>query len=319
MDYRDTFFKEAAMRGFFLFRHLGLTLLLCGISGADCAYAQATTAAGGESRPATIDKRDDAAAKNGAGTPTSAADRAIIKEARAAYYNPKSLGLREFQASLEPDWQRLLKFFNVQNADQVLAILKEVKFRVVVDSTGCCKATHQLGVASPNRTIQDGIETRIRGVEMAIEGLFKTWSPFMLDVPLPDPSGEFELQDSGGQYRVSCRGRIGETRVVIFMSKSLLIQEAKVSTPEFITELRPQFKKVAGGFLLVGYDITNSRPDGKDVTQLHAQMDYRDIDGLQLLNKLDLSGFRQANSKSPRKNFETGFGFGKYTVKREER
>lgn len=305
------------MRGFGLFRHLGLTLLLCGVSGADCAYAQATTVAGGESRPAVIDKRDDAAAKNGAETPTSAADRATIKEARAAYYNLKSLGLIEFQANPEPDWQRFLKFFNVQNADKVLAILKEIKFSAAVDSAGCCKVTHEVGVASPNRTTQDGIETTIRGVEMAIEGFFKTWSPFMLDVPLPDPSGEFELQDSGGQYRVSYS--FGECRVVTFMSKSLLIQEVKVSTPEFTTELRPQFKKVAGGFLLVSYDVTNSRPDGKDVTQLHAQMDYRDVNGLQLLNKLDLSGFRQADSKSPRNNLEMGFVFGKYTVKREER
>jgi hypothetical protein len=88
-----------------------------------------------------------------AGTQLDAAAREkLIREARQAYYNLPSRGLKEFSCQVLPDWDLMynserLRASAVERA-QFLTALKKVRFRVLVGPTGATNITHQ-GDAAP--------------------------------------------------------------------------------------------------------------------------------------------------------------------------
>lgn len=225
-----------------------------------------------------------------AALPVHGADKKeVIRQARAAYYSLRGLGLAEFRASMTPNWEVVLKDqmrSDPQSAQAGLKLLNGLHFTVSMDSAGVVKVDHSTDGPPPNEQVASGFNQIYSGMDQAISGFFQSWSPFMLTSPFPAVEGVYELEDHGGEYRLSYKD--GTADVVTLMNKDLVITELRVSSPEFVSSFRPQFSRSPKGLVLTGYSADYQPTSGKGVVKLIVQLEYQEVSGLQLPRKLNL-------------------------------
>jgi hypothetical protein len=220
--------------------------------------------------------------------------REIVKQARQAYYNLGDHGLTGFQSNVQPNWRLVLKdqiAADPANAETALKMLNGIHFTVSLGPDGVVKVTHHVDVAPSNEKVAEGFNQIFSGMEQAMSGFFDTWKPFMLTSPFPAVNGDYQLEELDNQYHLSYKDDTAD--VATTMSKELLISEIKVDSPAFKSVLKPVFSKNPQGFLLTGYDATYQEPSGKVGVQLKVQIDYQQVNGFQLPNKLNLTGSYQ--------------------------
>jgi hypothetical protein len=126
------------------------------------------------------------------------------------------------------------------------------------------------------------------GMEQMTSGFFDTWSLFMFNTPFPATDTQFQLQPVGAIYTLHYLE--GTTDVVTTMSKDFAISELNVTTSAFHSTLYPTFTRSADGFLLKGYDADYDTGKPEELTHLNVLIDYQSVNGVQMLQKLDLHG-----------------------------
>lgn len=215
--------------------------------------------------------------------PASSAQDEIVKRARQSYYSLRAVGLDEFQSTVKPNWELVLKNeiqTNPAQAEAALKLLNSLHFTMVLDQQGKVSVKHHADVDPPNEQVRKGYDQIYSGIDQAVSGFFATWSLFMLNSPFPEAGSAFKLEDLGGQYRLSYRE--GDSDVVTLMSKDLMISEIKVTSPEFFSTVKPQISKTANGFVLTGYVGDYTPTSGPGVVHLNVQIENGPVNGLQL-------------------------------------
>ena len=135
----------------------------------------------------------------------------------------------------------------------------------------------------------EGLNQIYGGMEQMVSGFFDTWSPFMIGSPFPDAKGNYELSEQGDLWNLSYREG-ASTDVVTTMTKTLVIRELQVKTPQFSSSLRPRFTDSAQGRLLTGYEADYVGQSPNETTHLLVGIAYQTVNGFQLPQKLDLAG-----------------------------
>ncbi len=215
--------------------------------------------------------------------------REIVKRARQGYYSLRKLGLVEFESKITPTWEVTLKEqikSDPANAQTGLKLLNSIHFAMSLDADGSVKVTHQLDVTPPNQQTVDGLNQIYGGMQQSVSGFFASWSPFMLTSPFPEVESEYAFEEIGGGYRLSYKE--GTADIVTSLTKDLEVTEIKVSTSEFTSSIRPTLTRTQQGFILSGYEANYKPVSGPGTTELKTQIDYQEVNGLQLPHKLNL-------------------------------
>ncbi|HEY7403658.1 MAG TPA: hypothetical protein VIB39_09065 [Candidatus Angelobacter sp.] len=213
---------------------------------------------------------------------TPLAQRAIVEHARLSYYSLRKVGLDEFQSTIKPNWEKVLEDQGVTDPAQVqaaLQLLNGLHFSMTLDENGKVTVNHRSDVEPPNDQVRQGFEQINGGIEQAVSGFFATWSLFMLNSPFPE-AGPFLLEDLGKQYRLSYKE--GDSEIVTLMGKDLVISEIKVTSPQFLSTVRPQVRKTLNGFVLTGYVGDYTPTAGAGVVHLDVKIEHAPVHGLQL-------------------------------------
>jgi len=216
--------------------------------------------------------------------------KAIVRQARQAYYNLRNEGLLEFQCTLTPDWEALLadqRKADPATADAGVRKLQQLHFSISLGPDGSVKITHN-DIPSENQEMAKGLAQIFSGMEQMTTGFFQTWSPFMLNAPFPEVDSVYQLEEVGLQHRLSYKE--GTADVVTTMGKDFAISSLNVTTPEFDSTIQPQFTKTPKGLLLSGYEANYQGQSAAEATQLKVHIEYQEVSGLQLVEKLDLRG-----------------------------
>ena len=216
-------------------------------------------------------------------------NKKVMEDARHAYYSLRTAGLDEFRATVKPNWELVLK--DQLKADPVgaqagLKLLNGIHFSMLLDDAGKVKVTHQTDTEPSNEQQRKGFDDIYSGMDQAINGIFATWSLFMLNSPFPSPDGEYKLEDLGTQYRLSYKD--GAADVVTVMGKNLIITDIKVASKDFDSSVRPQFVHTQNGFVLAGYDADYKPTSGPGVVKLAIKIQHHPVNGLQLPDSLVL-------------------------------
>jgi hypothetical protein len=214
----------------------------------------------------------------------------ILRQARRSYYQLRDEGLVEFQCSVTPNWDALLEDVRKSDpagADRAVKTLSQLHFTVNLGKDGKVQITHN-DLPGESKEMMAALHQIYGGMEQMTSGFFDTWSLFMLNPPFPAVDSEYQLDDLGGQYRLSYKE--GTADVVTSMSKDFAISEMKVTTAVFASSIRPQLTKTSKGLLFSGYEADYQSSDPGETTHLSVQIDYQEVSGLQLLRKLGLSG-----------------------------
>jgi hypothetical protein len=217
-------------------------------------------------------------------------NKAIIRQARAAYYNLRGKGFLKLQCSAAPNWEPVLaeqKKNDPAAYAKAIALLNAVRFNVAVGSTGDAQVTHN-DVAAPNDKSAEGMKQVYSGMEQMLSGFFQTWTPFMLSDPFPDADTDYKLEDLGTQYRLTYV-ETGKSNIETLMGKDFAISEMKVATAEFDSTIRPRFEKTAKGFVLIGYDAEYQGKGDPNTMRLKIGIDNREVNGLAMPSKLDVT------------------------------
>jgi hypothetical protein len=212
----------------------------------------------------------------------------VIRQARAAYYSLRERGLTEFQAGIRPTWEVVLKeqmHSNPQGVQDGLRLLNTIHFVMSLDSAGKVTVTHSVDAPPPSEKAP-GFNQIYEGMDKAVSGFFDSWSPFMLTSPFPAVESEYQLEDQGGEYRLSYKD--GTADVVTLMNKDFTITLIKVTSPEFLSSFRPVFARTQKGFILSGYSADYQPRVGSGTVALKVQLEYQEVNGLQLPRKLSL-------------------------------
>ncbi len=213
-----------------------------------------------------------------------------LRQARRSYYQLKDEGLLEFQCSMAPNWDALVaeqRKTNPAGADEAVRKLKQLQFGVSMGPDGSVKVTHN-DVPAQSDAEAKAHSQIFAGMDQMITGFYQTWSPFMLGPPFPEVDSEYQLEDLGAQYRLSYKE--GTADVVTSMGKDFAISELKVTTAEFTSSIRPQFTRTAKGFLINAYQADYVSQSAAEETHLRVRMSYQELNGLQLIQKLNLEG-----------------------------
>ena len=211
--------------------------------------------------------------------------QAVLTQARQSYYNMKGKGFTGFQCTLTPDWEQLLKPERQQNpegADAAIQKLRQLHFIVTLADDGSVTLTHN-ELAVDNQQMQDALKQIYGGMEQMTTGFFATWELFTFGPPFPEDDIEFQLEANGPQYVLTYAD--GSTNLETTMGKDFSISNLKVTTPQYTSSIQPSFSAGPDGFLLNAY---TQEPGG--TTHLKVLMDYQDIQGLKILNHVNLSG-----------------------------
>jgi hypothetical protein len=223
-----------------------------------------------------------------------AARKGVVQQGHDAYYNLRAHGLDEFQSTIKPNWEIVLKDQmkpdpsatpeqakatqeQVQNA---LKLLNGLHFTMLLDKDGKVTVTHRADAEPPNEQTRQGFDQIYSGMDQAVSGFFATWSLFMLTSPFPATDADYKVEDLGSQYRLSYKE--GPSDIVTLMNKDLVITEIKVNSPQFISIVKPQVTKTAPGFVLTGYVGDYTPTSGPGVVHLDVKIGYAAVNGLQL-------------------------------------
>ncbi|HKM87208.1 MAG TPA: hypothetical protein VJX48_01250 [Xanthobacteraceae bacterium] len=216
--------------------------------------------------------------------------KSILSQARQSYYNLRSEGLAAFQCNITPNWALLLQDQRKENpkgADAAIKILQQLHFTVSLAADDSVKLRHN-DLLGQSQQMSDALKQIYGGMEQMTSGFFDTWKLFLVNRPFPQDGSKYKLEAIGPQYRLSYRENAAD--VVTTMSKDFAISNLKVTTAEFDSSIQPRFTSTPKGFVLNSYDASYKSQKPEETTQLKVMTAYRQVDGVQMLQKLNLSG-----------------------------
>jgi hypothetical protein len=214
----------------------------------------------------------------------------IITRARDSYYNLRTMGMASFRCDLTPNWDDLMKEvskLDPATIDKAVKTLSQIHFSMTMDSANKVQITHT-APAPENAQMAAGFEQIFGGMNQMISSFFDTAAVFVLNSPFPDVNSDYQLEDQAGNYRLSYKNASED--VMTIMDKDLTVISMSFTTPDYTSVLEPQFLKNPKGLLLAGYAATYKSKNPAEDTVLSIKLVWQDVGGLQLLQKLNLSG-----------------------------
>lgn len=216
--------------------------------------------------------------------------QSVLSQARQSYYNLRGEGLFSFQCNVTPNWELLLQKESQQNPEGAAAAIKtlnQLRFMVNLGTDNNVKLTHN-ELTGQSEEMMAALKQIYGGMEQMASGFFDTWKLFLLNPPFPEVSSQYQLEAAGPQYKLSYREDLAD--VVTTMGRDFAISNLKVTTPEFDSAILPTFSRTPKGLLLSAYEASYKSQKPEETTELKVSMDYQDVQGLKMLQKLNLSG-----------------------------
>ena len=237
--------------------------------------------------------------------------RELIRRGQESYYNLPRQDLLEFQAAVVVNWPAILSAelkSDISPDHPALKLLNGLHFWLALDQKGAAKLTHQRDATPTNEQSMENLNQTISGVEEVLSGFSQTMAPFLFTSPFPPVESEYALEEEGDHYKISYRE--GGFEILNFMTRDLAITELRVSGPDLKASVKPHNTKTEKGYLVTGYEATYQSATGKSSSQVSVQIDYKEVDGLQLPGKLVVDA--TVSGSSHRMEFQ----FADYQVKK---
>jgi len=230
--------------------------------------------------------------------------KAIVEHARAAYINLRRAGLVDFRASVQPNWNLLLKD-HLQNdpagLQAVLTALNRVHYSMRLDAQDNVTVEHRYDAPAPSGAMAQQFDQISSSVEAAMAGFFQTWASFTLRSPFPPAEGDYQLEDTGAEYRLAFTA--GTVNVQTTMSKDFVITRMDLKSDTFSSTVKPQFTKSSIGFALSGYTASYQAAGSADTMRVSVKLDYQVAGGLPLPHTIVVTG-DQNGTLTPPSEFE---------------
>jgi hypothetical protein len=126
------------------------------------------------------------------------------------------------------------------------------------------------------------------GMEQMTSGFFDTWKLFMVNSPFPAVDSDYQVEDLGQRYRLTYKESGAD--VTTSMGHDYQITNLQVTTKDYDSAIQPTLSNNGSGYILSSYDATYTSQNAAEKTVLTVNMEYQQVQGLQLPKTLSLSG-----------------------------
>ena len=246
--------------------------------------------------------------------PGSIADKKeVIRQAKESYYNLPSQGLLEVQIAVTPNWAAVLRRelkSDIPPDHPALKLLGGLHFWLSLDQKGTARISHQIDTAPANQKSMADFHQTVSGVEEMLSGFATSIGPYLFTSPFPEIDSEYQLEEMSEQYRLTYKQ--GQFDVVTIMKKNFTITYLQVTGSAFTGSVKPQFIRTARGLLISGYQSTYQAGSEKLTDLVSAQIEYKDVEGFQLPERILIDTTSKAS------NLEWELRFSDYQVKKRK-
>jgi hypothetical protein len=221
---------------------------------------------------------------------TATKRQAVLGAATRSYYNLRNQGLVSYQCEVTPDWNLLLQDQRKQNpagADTAIGILNQLHFTINFGADDSVKITHN-ELTGQNPQMMSALAQVYGGMEQMTSGFFDTWKLFMVNSPFPAVDSDYQVEDLGQRYRLTYKESGAD--VTTSMGHDYQITNLQVTTKDYDSAIQPTLSNNGSGYILSSYDATYTSQNAAEKTVLTVNMEYQQVQGLQLPKTLSLSG-----------------------------
>jgi uncharacterized protein (DUF1330 family) len=106
--------------------------------------------------------------------------------------------------------------------------------------------------------------------------------------PFPEVNSDYQLQSQGQNYLLTYKEDNAD--VATTMAQDFAIKDLKVTSSQFDSRIWPTFTRVGSRFLINSYQATYVSGKADERTELQVLIGYQEVQGLQLIESLNLSG-----------------------------
>src|SRR5689334_13981751 len=110
-----------------------------------------------------------AAAQNQTGlSPDDPGRKMIVQKGKDAYYSLRKLGLSEFQSSVKPNWEQVLRDQGITDPAQLqggLKLLNAIHFTMLLDKDGKVSVKHVTDIEPTDENVKQGFNQIYGGID----------------------------------------------------------------------------------------------------------------------------------------------------------
>jgi hypothetical protein len=231
--------------------------------------------------------------------------QAIVKQARAAYYNLPRLGVTGYRCEVLTDWRTMLgnladpDALKTAGGQQGLKALESVHFWMTVDKNGDPKFTKKIDDVEADGRVEDWTAQLAAKQEPVLTHTAHELRQQLIIGMLRYPDESYTLEEKQGGYLISMTE--GSSRLTIRMGTGLQDRRFYDFTSDSTVSIAPQYIETAQDFIMSGQRIethTNPRESGTE-SQL---LEYSDVGGVRIPTKITtVVVLDRAPDKKPRR------------------
>ena len=223
----------------------------------------------------------------------------LLARATALYASTAKSGLRSFDCSVHPDWEKIKassrKDEPPASGDAEMALLNSVKItlhaRLDGDSTMDWVVPEGNSLDPASSAMLDRAH---RGIEQTLESALKLWIP-LVNGSVAESLGAEDVEVTQNDHGYSVRSRDKRHSLAEEFDRELLLTRYVIADAGSVVDIAPAFQSTRQGLLLSSF-VARVQPagaPGEKAQEIRFSIEYQDVSGAPLPEKLavDVSNF----------------------------
>jgi len=216
----------------------------------------------------------------------------LLAKATALYASTAKSGLREFDCSVHPDWQKIKtssrKGTPSADSDSGIAMLNGVKITLHAPLDGDSTVDWAVRAGKPLEADTSAMLDRAhRGIEQSLTGALKLWIP-LVNGSVAESLGAEDVDVTQNENGYSVRSRDKRHSLTEEFDRNLLLTRTVIADSGSVVDIAPTFQPTSQGLLLSSF-TARVQPAGttaENAKQMHISFEYQTVSGAQIPAKL---------------------------------
>jgi hypothetical protein len=217
------------------------------------------------------------------GAQSSLKKEEVLSRARNGYYSLHSQGVKNFQASVTPNWRAMFNGTDTEKVSKGIAILSRVHFAINYDSSGEVSIAHTPDI----REFGPDYDQFVDGTEKQIEGFFQAIQSLgYLSALFPSEDSLYSMEENPSEYLISI-GEADNIETTSHITKSFIISEVDVKSAAMRMSIITNFTSNSGGRILS--NIQAHIDQNQMTADFSGTLEYQYVDGVLVPKKLRIT------------------------------
>lgn len=217
---------------------------------------------------------------------------ALLAKATMLYASTAKSGLRNFDCTVHPDWEKIMITSRKDTAaaagDSRIALLNRVKITLHAHMEGdstvdwVVPADQQFDAAASAT-----LDRAHRGIEQTLEGALKLWIP-LVNGSVAESLGVEDVDIGQTESGYSLRSKDKRHSLTEEFDRNLLLRRYRIADSGSVVDIAPTFRSTGEGLLLSSFVARVKRADAtaNNAQEMKVSLEYQTLAGAQIPARL---------------------------------